>query len=352
VAWSITAARVIISPFGFGNFDDAVLPLDLSLGNRDTRRQLRVFERWVALPATYDPRMILLPTALRYFLEVARTGSISEASMSLHVATSAISRQIAKLEQDVGTPLFERQPRGMVLSEAGEILAAYARRSALEADQVLADVHGVRALRHSTVKLASSEGFARDFLPSAIIAFREKHSGVRFRLNVTGPAAATQQVRDGVADLAVTYSLGPETGIRVEYSQQQPIYALMADDHPLAERADVSLAELLEYPLALMDEGTTIRQLFDVCVAVQGLSFEPAFVSNYSGALQSFAQMRGGVTLVGPLTVRGRLGPDRVAMVPIRDPELSRRSVQIQSMARRVLPAAVRAFLTHLIGQV
>ncbi|MFD0487782.1 LysR family transcriptional regulator [Saccharopolyspora spinosporotrichia] len=118
-----------------------------------------------------------MPTSLRYFLEVARTGSISEASERLHVATSAISRQITKLEQEVGAPLFERQPRGMVLSEAGEILAAYARRSALEAEQVLADVHGVEALHRSTVKLASSEGFARDFLPAAITTFREKHPG-------------------------------------------------------------------------------------------------------------------------------------------------------------------------------
>jgi DNA-binding transcriptional LysR family regulator len=295
--------------------------------------------------------MSLLPTPLRYFLEVARTGSISEASASLHVATSAISRQITKLEQDVGAPLFDRQPRGMVLSEAGEILAGYARRSLLEAEQVLADVHGVRALHRSTVKLASSEGFARDFLPEAITTFRENYPGVRFRLNVTGPAAATQQVREGTVDLALTYSLAPEKDIKVEYSQRQPIYALMSDDHPLAGREEVELAELLEHPIALMDEGTTIRQLFDVCVAVEGLTFEPAFVSNYSGALQSFAQMRGGVTLVGPLTVRRRLGPDRMTAIPIRNPELRRRSVQIQSMARRALPPAVNAFLAHLIEQ-
>ncbi|HEX6358540.1 LysR family transcriptional regulator [Actinophytocola sp.] len=296
--------------------------------------------------------MIFLPTALRYFLEVARTGSISEASERLNVATSAISRQIAKLEQEVGTPLFERQPRGMVLSEAGEILAGYARRSSLEADQVLADVHGVRELRHSTVRLASPEDFARDFLPAAIIAFREKHPGIRFRLNVVDPAAATQQVRDGVADLAVTDGAVPEKGVRVEYSRRQPIYALMPDDHPLATRDDLALAELLEYPLALMDEGTTIRRLFDVCVAAEGLTFEPAFVSNYSGALESFARLRGGVTLVALLTVQQRLATDRLAIVPIRDPELSRRGVQIQSLARRVLPAAVRSFLTHLVERI
>ena len=110
---------------------------------------MHVFESRVAGAAMIgqDPGMNLLPTPLRYFLEVARTGSISEASERLHVATSAISRQVAKLEQDVGAPLFERRPRGMALSEAGEILVAYARRSSLEAEQVLADVHGARALQ-------------------------------------------------------------------------------------------------------------------------------------------------------------------------------------------------------------
>jgi DNA-binding transcriptional LysR family regulator len=297
----------------------------------------------------YDPAVSLLPTPLRYFLEVARTGSITEASERLHVATSAISRQIAKLEHDVGAPLFERLPRGMALSEAGEILAAYARRSFLDAQQVLAEVHGVRALEHSTVKLASSEGFARELLPEAIMTFREKYSGVRFRLNVAGPATATREVRDGTVDLAVTYSLAPEKDIEVQYTRQQPICALMPADHPLAQLPDVDLAELARYPLALPTEETTIRQLFDICVAVEGLVIEPAFVTNYSGALQSFAALRGGVTLVGPLTVRRGLAVDGMALVPVRNAELRRRSMQIQSMARRTLPPAVRAFLGHLV---
>ncbi|MGI5127558.1 LysR family transcriptional regulator [Pseudonocardia sp. CA-107938] len=293
--------------------------------------------------------MNLLPIALRYFLEVARTGSITEASERLHVATSAISRQIAKLEHDVGAPLFERRPRGMALSEAGEILAAYARRSRLDADQVLAEVHGVRALEHTTVKLASSEGFARELIPEAIMTFRGTYPGVRFRLNVGGPAAATQQVRDGTVDLAITYSLAPEKDIEVQFSQPQPICALMPADHPLAGQPDVDLAELAAYPLALPTEETTIRQLFDICVALEGLVVEPAFVTNYSGALQAFAALRGGVTLVGPLTVRRSLASDGMVLVPIRNSELRRRSVQIQSMARRTLPPAVRAFLGHLV---
>ncbi|MBP0573743.1 LysR family transcriptional regulator, partial [Mycobacterium tuberculosis] len=75
--------------------------------------------------------MALHTTALRYFLEVVRTGSIADASGRLNVAPSAISRQIAKIEAELGVALFERRPRGMVASPAGELLARHARRAFL-----------------------------------------------------------------------------------------------------------------------------------------------------------------------------------------------------------------------------
>ncbi|UKY55019.1 LysR family transcriptional regulator [Streptomyces inhibens] len=287
--------------------------------------------------------------ALRYFLEVARTGSINQASAHLHVAASAISRQIARLEHEVGVPLFERRPRGMVLSEAGEMLAAHARRSQLESEQVLADLRGLGTLRHSTVRIASSEGFARGFLPEAVVSFRETHPGVRFHLHVTTPGDATRRVRDGEADLAVTYSLAPEEGIKVEYALRQPILALVPTGHPLAGRTELWISDLLPYPLGLMEQTTTIRQLFDICASLEDLTFQPVFVSNDSGALHAFARLRGGIIMAGQLTVRGSGVGEDVVAIPVRNPELAERSVQIQSMARRVLPVAVQTFLTHLM---
>ena len=68
----------------------------------------------------------LFSLPLRYFLEVARTGSVNQAAMRLHVVASAVSRQLAKLEDSVGVPLFERQPRGMALTAAGSRLLAQA----------------------------------------------------------------------------------------------------------------------------------------------------------------------------------------------------------------------------------
>ena len=106
--------------------------------------------------------------ALRYFLEVVRCGSITEASKRLNVAISAISRQIARLEDLLGMVLFERRPRGMVLSAAGEVLAAHARKSALEADRVVSDILALQGQRSGNVRLASTEGFAVEYLPHVI----------------------------------------------------------------------------------------------------------------------------------------------------------------------------------------
>ena len=87
--------------------------------------------------------------ALKYFQEVARTGSITEASLRLNVSGSAISRQITKLEQDLNVALFERRPRGMVLSQAGELLSQHVARLAMETERALSDVK--KCINHSAV---------------------------------------------------------------------------------------------------------------------------------------------------------------------------------------------------------
>ena len=99
----------------------------------------------------------LTAPAIRYFLAVAKCGSISEASAHLNVATSAISRQISALEDQIGTPLFERKPRGMTLSAAGELLAAYARKIQLDTHRVIGEIDALEGLQKGKVIVVSTE---------------------------------------------------------------------------------------------------------------------------------------------------------------------------------------------------
>jgi DNA-binding transcriptional LysR family regulator len=290
--------------------------------------------------------------ALRYFVEVARTRSLSEASARLHVAVSAISRQVARLESEIGTPLFERRPRGMALSEAGGRLLAYAQRSLLEAEHVMKEIGGLDALHGSMIKVASSEGFAADFLPGALAGFRLRHPGIDFNLAVLTPGEATRRVRDGDVDLALTFSLAPEKGVKVEHTERAPVLALMPADHPLAARAKVSLADLQHYPLVMPEPGTTIRQLIDITCALEGLLLEPDLTSNNSGAMYRYAQKTGAIMFTGLLSVRDRYADDGFVVVALSHPQMRQRSIQVQTMAGRELPASVRAFRDFLIAQI
>jgi DNA-binding transcriptional LysR family regulator len=291
-------------------------------------------------------------TALRYFLEVARSGSLSKASERLYVAVSALSRQVAKLEEEVGAVLFERRPRGMVLSEAGRLLSEQARRSLLDAERVTEEIRGLSNGGRATIRLASSEGVAPQFLPQVFARFLRTHPATHFQLDVSAPSVATQRVREGTADIAVCFSIAPEKDINVLYSQRAPIFALVRRDHPLGARESVSLADLMPWPLAIDHQGVTIRQLFDISCSLEGLIFEPVFVSNYHAALQSFVLQTDAVTLTGFLTVRSRLDVDGLAAVPIRNPELHQRTLQIQTMAGRTLPNVVQAFIELLTGAI
>ena len=188
------------------------------------------------------PSQHLQDTAIRYFLEVVRSGSVSEAALRLNVSASAVSRQIASLEEVLQVPLFERRPRGMVASAAGELLATHAKRHALEAERVVADIEALQGLRRGQVRVCASAGFAFEFLPLAMATFREQHPGMQFQLVSASPAQVTQAVRNGEADIGLTYSRAAVRDIDVQHRQNSPVILIMPPGHPLARFASVSLA--------------------------------------------------------------------------------------------------------------
>lgn len=287
--------------------------------------------------------------ALRYFLEVVRSGSVNEASLQLNVAASAVSRQIAKLEYELGTPLFERRARGMLPTAAGELLAGYARKAQVEVKQLVEELGQLAALQRGHVRLACSQGFAIDFLPDAIAAFRDEHEGITFSLEVTTPSEVSRRVREGLSDLGLTYSLAPEEGIAIEAAVPGAVMAIVPSGHPLAERSAIALAELQPYPIALPLPDTTARRLFDICCGVQGLNFVIALECNYLASLFRYVTQQGCVSLSNAISNRHYLEGQQIVAVAFTDDTLQARRIELQSMAGRLLPQAVAAFRDHLI---
>jgi DNA-binding transcriptional LysR family regulator len=296
------------------------------------------------------PYRILQETAVRYFLEVVRTGSVKDAALKLNVAPSAVSRQIAKLENELDTLLFDRRARGLVPNAAGELLAAFAKRSQQEIERVTGEIQALRGLRAGRVRLASVEGIAHEFLPILAARFREDHTGIRFDLDVCPQGDVARRIRDGEADVGVTLSGLPEPEIEVELRHPAPVLAIMAPDHPLAGQRQVSLSQVIAYPLALPPKDSSLRQLLDTSCSRQDLRYQMVFSSNNLDSLVGFAAAGGGaISFYGELSVQGRLKAGTIAAVPLRDREMNERYIEIQTLAKRNLPPAARAFVEQLV---
>jgi DNA-binding transcriptional LysR family regulator len=289
--------------------------------------------------------------ALRYFMEVARSGSLSAASAKLHVAISAISRQIAKLEEQVGAPLFERAPRGMVLTDAGRLLLAHARRMALESDAVLQAIASLHSSLGNEIRIACSQGLAEDVVPSAIAAFRKYYPATRFHVMVGVTAEIGKLVSDGDVDLAIAFNLEPGKGVVVRHAQRSPLFAVMSASHPLARQSAVTLDDLRAHPLAVTSQVTTTRMLLDMACNMAGVLIEPVYTSSHGGALYAFVRDSDAILLAGYVSVAARLSHDGLVAKPIDNIEMQSRSLQVQVMAGRQLPEVVERFIADIVAR-
>ena len=289
----------------------------------------------------------LLSTATRYFMEVARTGSVSEAAAQVHVAASAVSRQVAKLESSLGCALFDRQARGMVLTDAGERLAAYVRMAEQDTERVAQELRGLDGQRARRIHVACTEGFSADFMPGAMASFRTLQPSTSIFLRVGSPHDVSGWLLRGEVDIGLKFAVAPERGLKTEHQRAAPIMVLIAPGHALAGRQQLSVADIVQYPLALPSMGTTVRQAFDLCCSLHGLQYQAIYSGNYAVLLALAA--RGGVlTLSSYLSAAHLVADGALVAASVAEPVLEQRSMQILSLQGRFLASPVSDFVIHL----
>ena len=119
---------------------------------------------------------------------MARHGSIRKAAEALHVVSSALNRRILELEEELGFELFERLPRGVRPTAAGELFLAYVRRSLKDLRQLEAQIAGLQGLMRGSIRIAVAESVTTRFLPEAIMAYQAEHREIVKALRI--PASA------------------------------------------------------------------------------------------------------------------------------------------------------------------
>ena len=294
----------------------------------------------------------MLSSEIRYFLAVANTGSLSAASEQLFVAVSAISRQIQRLENQVGVPLFARHARGMVLNEAGEIFAHHVRKNLLDMEYALAEIKGLKAVRRTLIRVACTDGLAFTLLPRLIADFRNDNPGVLFDVKVASTQGVAEALRNGECDVALQFSLHAERGVEVMGSWPAPVLIVMHQTHPLANAPQVTLADLSHYPLALPQQNTTVRQLFELASHMNGSLVEPVMTCDtFSMLFQFLLRTPQSVTICSAFTVLQEAETHGLILRSVGIDQLSQRTLQLQTQSGRPRSAALNVFLTFMLQQ-
>lgn len=305
--------------------------------------------RKVARPTRSTPRSKIRPPRIFQYVDaVARHGSIRKAAEALHVVSSALNRRILDLEEELGTSLFERLPRGVRPTAAGELFITYVRRSLRELDAVGAQIEGLRGMVRGCVRVAVAESVTSHFLPAAVAQFQAQHPGVAFHVWMDGPKALTEALLSDAADLILTHEFGEHPDLTVLAHANQPLCALVLPEHPLAERSALRLSDCLAYPIALPDESLAARALIDRALLRQSLTLEPALVSNSVELTKTYARWNHAVCF--QFRIGDRPAPPGMIEIPLKDPGLAESQLYLKVRRSRVLPVAAAAF-AHQVGE-
>ncbi|WP_234197267.1 LysR family transcriptional regulator [Pseudacidovorax sp. NFM-22] len=283
---------------------------------------------------------------LRYVDEVARIGSIRQAAERLHVAPSAVNRRIQDIEEELGTPLFERLPRGMRLTAAGELFVRYVRDRGAELERVRSEIEELQGLRRGRVRLVASQALAPRFLPAAIAAFRETHPLVAFDARIGDHVQAAEALRSLDTDLALVFNLPAESDIQRLDVAGQRLMAMMHAEHPLAGRSALRLRDCADYPLVLPNRDIGGRQLLERFLSRSSIRFQPMVESN------SFEFLLGCLADRQSITFQMAIGtdlatPDLVARA-IEDRAFPQGELVLGCLRGRQLPVIAYAFAEFL----
>ena len=227
-------------------------------------------------------------THLRYIDVVAREKSIRKASEKLNITSTALNRRILALEEEVGTPLFERLPSGVRLNTAGELFIQHIRSQMTDLSRVLSQISDLSGVRRGHVIVGGGPEVLSSFLPGQIAKYRQDFNAVQFDVLRQTPEQSLTALMNFETDMAFIFDSVLPSDLDIVASVSQPLFALIHKDHPLAEQQILKLQDCLAWPiisplseggLKTMLEVGTLRTAANLQTVIK--TDEPNFISDY-----------------------------------------------------------------------
>ncbi|VEI06155.1 LysR family transcriptional regulator [Kurthia zopfii] len=276
---------------------------------------------------------------LRYFVAVAEREHISEAAESLHVAQSAVSRQIANLETELGTELFERIGRNVKLTSIGKVFLEHSLIALEAIDFAKKQIDEYLDPEQGTIKIGFPTSLASFLLPTVISAFKKEHPNVSFHLRQGSYRYLINAVKTRELNLAF---LGPvpkkDETIDTKILFTEKISALLPANHKFAQKAEIQLADLREEPFVLFPQGYILNKV--VVDACKSAGFAPNVTSEGEDmdALKGLVAAGIGITLL-PESAFYDSTPRRTVRINISEPNFTRNVGVIFPVSRDLAPS-------------
>ena len=265
---------------------------------------------------------------MRVLREVAARGSFSAAAESLSFTQSAISQQVAALERETGATLLERGSRGVRLTDAGRALVSHADAILARLEDAEEELAALAGLRGGRLRLASFQSAGATLVPRAVAAFQSRHPDVELSMVEAEPDDAQDRLRGGEIDLALVFDFEPLPGSLGPDLELFPLIddryeAVVAKDHPLAQRRRLKMADLRDDPWIASTACCGCRAITDRACSDAGFEARVAFEADETMSAMALVAAGVGVTIFPHLALNP-LHPGVVARSLGRDAPVRR----------------------------
>jgi DNA-binding transcriptional LysR family regulator len=280
---------------------------------------------------------------LEQFVAVAEEGQFTRAAARCTIAQSALSTSIRALERELGAALFVRTTRRVALTAAGRALLIEARRTLAAAAAAQAAVHDVQALLRGSLAVGGVPTFSLLNQPALLQRFRLRHPRVDIRYTRGTSMALMEDVREARLDIAfVSLTTRSPTGLTVRELATSPVVLVCPLDHPLADRAEVSLEELAQECFVGAPPGSVGYEAIDRVFAVAGTERKVPFEVNDVATILDFVVHGMGVTLLVKELAASR---PELCTIPLAEQGAMWRLAAVTPSDQEISPAA-RELLT------
>ena len=283
---------------------------------------------------------------LRALAALVRSGSFTQAAISLHITQSALSSLIKELEQNLGVRLVERTTRSIALTEAGRGFVPMVDKLLDDLDIALDTMADLKALRRGVVRVSAPQLMACTLLPQVIAAFRHQHPGIQVRLADCAVDGVLTRVATGEAD----FGIGPERNAGRDISGdllfEVPFMVVFPQDHALAELPRICWADAVAHPFITLQGQFAERLSLDLDGALRKINLHPNNEVTFMTTALSMVAAGLGISACLPYA-QSLVQLHGLRMEPLHEPQVERKFLVYKRTAASLSPAAER-FRTFL----